>query len=366
VKKKILLSAVTAGALLVSLTACGGSGSASTDKGLIGVSMPTKASERWIKDGENIKTQLEAAGYKVDLQFAEDKIPTQVAQIENMITKGVKELIIASIDGTTLTSTLQTAADSKIPVIAYDRLIRDSPNVDYYATFDNFKVGVEQGTSLLIGLGLVDANGVDTGATGHFNIELFAGSPDDNNSRFFFDGAQAALKPFIDKGIVVVKSGQTDFNTVATLRWDPATAQARMENILTSTYSDGSKVNGVLSPYDGISRGIISALVSAGYVKGANFPVITGQDAELDSVKAIKAGEQYATIFKDTRELAKVAVKMAQAVLDGTTPETNNTTTYSNGKKTVPAYLLPPVIVTKDSIDQIIVQSGYYTQAQLG
>ncbi len=365
-KKKILLSTVATGALLVSLTACAGGTSASSDKGLIGVSMPTRASERWIKDGENIKNQLENVGYKVDLQFAEDKIPTQVSQIENMITKGVKELIIASIDGTTLTSTLQTAADNRIPVIAYDRLLRNSPNIDYYATFDNYKVGVEQGTSLLTGLGLLDSKGVDTGKPGPFNVELFAGSPDDNNSSFFFNGAFDTLKPFIASGRIVVKSGQTDFNTVSTLRWDPATAQARMENILTSTYSNGSKVNGILSPYDGLSRGIISALVSGGYAKGSNFPIITGQDAELDSVKAIKSGEQYATIFKDTRELAKVAVKMAQAVLDGTTPETNDTKTYDNGTKVVPAYLLPPVIVTKDSIDSTLIGSGYYTQAQIG
>jgi len=366
VNKKILLSAMTAGALAVSLAGCTGSGSASSDKGLVGVAMPTKASERWIKDGENIKNQLEAVGYTVDLQFAEDKIPAQVSQIENMITKGAKALIIGSIDGTTLTSTLQTAADNKIPVIAYDRLIRNSPNVDYYATFDNYKVGVEQGTSLLTGLGLLDANGAATGVPGPFNIELFAGSADDNNSSYFFNGAMDTLKPYIASGKIVVKSGQMDFNTVATLRWDPATALARMENILTSSYSDGSKVQGVLSPYDGISRGIISALTSTGYSIASAFRVITGQDAELDSVKAINTGEQYSTIYKDTRELAKVAVKMAQAVLEGTTPETNNKETYDNGKKVVPAYLLPPLIVTKSSIDSILIRGGYYTQAQIG
>ncbi|MFC6173566.1 multiple monosaccharide ABC transporter substrate-binding protein [Subtercola frigoramans] len=361
--------------MVISLAACSSSGSSSGSStggaaasagGLIGVAMPTKSSERWIADGNNIKTQLEAAGYTVDLEYAEDDIPTQVSQLENMITKGAKALIIASIDGTTLTNTLQNAADNKIPVIAYDRLIRDSANVDYYATFDNYKVGVEQGTSLLTGLGVLDASGAKTGAKGPFNIELFAGSPDDNNATFFFNGAMDTLKPYIADGTLVVKSGQTDFNTVATLRWDPATAQSRMENILTSTYSDGTtKVNGILSPYDGISRGLISAVTSAGYTVGAGFPIITGQDAELDSVKAIIAGEQYSTIYKDTRELAKVAVKMASAVLSGQTPETNDTKTYDNGKKVVPAYLLQPVVVTKDNIKSVLIDGGYYTDAQV-
>ncbi len=371
-KKKVVLSLLAAGAMVISLAACssGGSSGSSTSSaganagGLIGVAMPTKSSERWIADGNNIKTQLEAAGYTVDLEYAEDDIPTQVSQLENMITKGAKALIIASIDGTTLTNTLQNAKDNNIPVIAYDRLIRDSENVDYYATFDNYKVGVEQATSLLTGLGLVDASGNKTAVKGPFNVELFAGSPDDNNATFFFNGAMDTLKPYIADGSVVIKSGQTDFNTVATLRWDPATAQARMENILTSTYSDGSKVNGVLSPYDGLSRGIISALTSAGYT-AADIPIITGQDAEIDSVKAINAGEQYSTIYKDTRELAKVAVAMATAVLNGQTPETNDSKTYDNGKKVVPAELLQPVVVTKDNIQSVLIDGGYYTAAQV-
>ncbi|RFA23578.1 multiple monosaccharide ABC transporter substrate-binding protein [Subtercola boreus] len=374
-KKKVVLSLLASAAMVVSLAACSSGSSSSgssTDGaaagagGLIGVAMPTKSSERWIADGNSIKTQLEAAGYTVDLEYAEDDIPTQVSQLENMITKGAKALIVASIDGTTLTNTLQNAKDNNIPVIAYDRLIRDSENVDYYATFDNYKVGVEQGTSLLTGLGVLDASGNKTGTKGPFNIELFAGSPDDNNATFFFNGAMDTLKPYIADGTLVVKSGQTDFNTVATLRWDPATAQSRMENILTSTYSDGTtKVNGILSPYDGISRGLISAVTSAGYTVGASFPIITGQDAELDSVKAINGGEQYSTVYKDTRELAKVAVAMASAVLEGKTPETNDDKTYDNGKKVVPAQLLQPVIVTKDLIKSVLIDGGYYTDAQV-
>src|SRR3954462_14027949 len=262
------IGAVTCAAVLtVGLAACGStektvdkqSGAGDSAGALIGVTMPTRSSERWIGDGDNLKKQLEAKGYKVDLQYAEDDIPTQVNQLDNQITRGAKLLIIASIDGTALTTQLQSAKDNNIPVIAYDRLIRNSPNVDYYATFDNFKVGVEQATSLLVGLGLKTEDGGQGTATGPFNIELFAGSPDDNNATFFFNGAMSVLKPLIDNGTLVVKSGQTDFNTVAILRWDPATAQRRMEDIITSSYGGGATVQGVLSPYDGLSIGILSA-----------------------------------------------------------------------------------------------------------
>src|SRR4051812_32057728 len=241
------LAGVAATAVLIAaLTACGSTekngdtstGSDSNVGGLVGVTMPTKSSERWIKDGDNVKSALEKLGYKVDLQYAENDIPTQVNQIENQITKGAKLLIIASIDGTAITTQLQLAADKKIPVISYDRLILNSPNIDYYATFDNFKVGVQQATSLLTGLGLKKADGSDGDAKGPFNIELFAGSPDDNNATFFFNGAMSVLQPYLDRGTLVVKSGQKDFTTIAILRWDPATAQRRMEDVLTSSYGD--------------------------------------------------------------------------------------------------------------------------------
>ncbi|MGI8332886.1 multiple monosaccharide ABC transporter substrate-binding protein [Actinomadura scrupuli] len=362
-------------ALATALSACGSSTKSVDEKAkpgsgsgaLVGVTMPTKSSERWIHDGDNIKTALQKQGYKVDLQYAENDIPTQVNQIENQITQGAKLLIIASIDGTAITSQLQEAADKKIPVIAYDRLIRNSPNVDYYATFDNFKVGVEQATSLLVGLKLKNADGSDGTAKGPFNVELFAGSPDDNNATFFFNGAMSVLKPYLDKGTLVVKSHQTDFKTVAILRWDPATAQKRMEDIITTTYKSGVKVNGVLSPYDGLSIGILSALKSNGYgTAGQPYPVVTGQDAEVASVKSIIGGEQYSTVFKDTRELAAVTVKMADTVLKGSKPEVNNTKDYDNGKKVVPSFLLQPVIVDKTNYQKLLVDSGYYTAAQLG
>jgi putative multiple sugar transport system substrate-binding protein len=328
------------------------------DKGTIGIAMPTKSSARWIDDGNNMVKQFEAAGYKTDLQYAEDDIPNQLSQIENMVTKGVAALVIASIDGTTLSNVLANAAASDIPVIAYDRLIRDSENVDYYATFDNFQVGVLQAQSIVDALGLPDA-------AGPFNIELFGGSPDDNNAFFFYDGAMSVLRPLIDSGKLVVKSGQTGMDKVGTLRWDGSVAQARMDNLLSAHYTD-AKVDAVLSPYDGLSIGIISSLKGVGYGSGdLKMPIISGQDAEVPSVKAIMRGDQASTIFKDTRELAKVTVQMVDALLAGGTPEVNDTKTYDNGVKVVPSYLLKPVLVTKDNIKEVLIDGGYYTEDQI-
>ena len=328
------------------------------DKGTVSIAMPTKSSARWIDDGNNIVKQLQDAGYATDLQYADDDIPNQLSQIENMVTKGVKVLVIAAIDGTTLSDVLQKAHDAGIKVIAYDRLIRDSGNVDYYATFDNFQVGVLQAGSIVDGLGLKDGKGP-------FNIELFGGSPDDNNAFFFYDGAMSVLQPYIDSGKLVVKSGQTGMDKVGTLRWDPATAQARMDNLLSANYTD-AKVNAVLSPYDGLSIGIISSLKGVGYGSGDQpLPVVSGQDAEVPSVKSIIAGEQHSTIFKDTRDLAKVTVGMVNALMEGKEPEVNDTKTYDNGVKVVPSYLLTPVAVDKTNYEKILVEGGYYKADQL-
>ena len=308
------------------------------DKGTIGIAMPTKSSSRWIADGDNMVKALQAKGYKTDLQYADNDIPNQLAQVENMITKGEKVLVIAAIDGTTLSNALQHAADAGIKVISYDRLIRGSANVDYYATFDNFQVGVLQAQSIEKGLGLKEGKGP-------FNIELFGGSPDDNNAFFFYDGAMSVLKPYIDSGKLVVQSKQMGMDKVSTLRWEASTAQARMENLLSAFYTS-KHVDAVLSPYDGLSIGIISALKGVGYgSKEVPMPIISGQDAEIPSVKSIINHEQYSTIFKDTRDLAKVAANMVDAVLSGGKPEVNDTKTYNNGVKVVPSYLLKPVAV---------------------
>ncbi len=328
------------------------------DKGIIGVAMPTKSSARWIADGDNMKKVLEEKGYTVDLQYADDDIPNQLSQIENMVTKGAKVLVIASIDGTTLSDVLQQAADKGVKTIAYDRLIRESPNVDYYATFDNFQVGVLQGSYIIKALGL------DQGK-GPFNIELFGGSPDDNNAYFFYNGALSVLQPYIDSGKLVVQSGQMGMDKVSTLRWDPAVAQSRMDNLLSAYYTD-KRVDAVLSPYDGLSIGIISSLKGVGYGGSDQpMPVITGQDAEIQSVKSIIAGEQSQTVFKDTRELAKVTAGMVDALLSGSQPEINDTKTYNNGIKVVPSFLLKPVSVDKSNWEPILIGSKYYTLDQI-
>lgn len=327
-------------------------------KGTIGVSMPTKSSARWIADGDNMVKSLKEKGYTVDLQYAEDDIPNQLAQIENMITKGVKVLVIAAIDGTTLSDALQQAASKGIKVIAYDRLIRNSKNVDYYATFDNFQVGVLQAGYIETALGLKDGKGP-------FNIELFGGSPDDNNAYFFYNGAMSVLEPYIKSGKLVVRSGQLGMDKVSTLRWDGAVAQARMDNLLSAYYAD-KRVDAVLSPYDGLSIGIISSLKGVGYGSGKQaMPVITGQDAEVQSVKSILNKEQTSTVFKDTRELAKIAANMVDAMLSGRQVEVNDTKTYENGVKTVPSYLLKPVSVDASNWKETLIASGYYTENQV-
>ncbi|RPF27411.1 multiple monosaccharide ABC transporter substrate-binding protein [Georgenia muralis] len=345
----------------------GGGETAAAEGGLIGVSMPTETSERWIADGAAVEDGLTEAGYEVSLQFAGDDIPTQSQQIDQMITQGVDLLIIAAIDGTALSGQLQAAADAGIPVISYDRLIRDSENVDFYVTFDNEEVGVQQATSLLVGLGILNEDGSEGDATGPFNIELFAGSLDDNNAHFFWKGAIDTLQPYIDEGTLVVKSGQTDIEQAATLRWSQETAQKRMEDLLTAAYGDGSQVDGVLSPFDGISRGIITALQNAGYGPGIDdgMPIVSGQDAEIASVKLIADGVQFATIFKDTRKLADQAVVTAEAYLAGEEPEANDTETYDNGVKVVPSFLLESDIVYADNIQPLLVDSGYYTAEQV-
>ncbi len=328
------------------------------DKGTVGISMPTKSSARWIADGDNMVKQFEAAGYATDLQYADDNIPNQLAQIETMVVKGVDALVVASIDGTTLSDVLFQAADQGIPVIAYDRLIRDSENVDYYATFDNFQVGVLQGSYIRDTLDLDNTEGP-------YNIELFGGSPDDNNAYFFYDGAMSVLQPYIDSGKLVIGSGQTGMDKVSTLRWSGSAAQARMDNLLSAYYSD-TQVDAVLSPYDGLSIGIISSLKGVGYGSGdLSMPIITGQDAEVPSVKSIIAGEQTSTIFKDTRELAGTTVEMVDALLSGGEVPVNDTETYDNGVKVVPSYLLSPVLVDKDNYKEVLIDGGYYTEAEL-
>src|SRR5690625_1727384 len=350
--------------LSIVLVGCGGDEASSGVGGddsegkVVGIAMPTKTSESRVDDGNNIVEQLEELGYETDLQYAEDVVENQVSQIENMITKGVDILVIASIDGEALTDVLEQAKNLDIPVISYDRLMMNSDHVDYYATFDNFEVGVLNGEYIEENLGLDEGEGP-------FTIELFAGSPDDNNAYFFWDGAMSILEPYIEEGQLEVKSGQLDFEQGAILRWDGSKAQERMDNLLSAHYSD-EDIDVVYSPFDGISRGVISSLKAVGYgTDNKPMPIVTGQDAELSSIKSIIAGEQTQTIFKDTRELAKKAVDMAVSVLQGEEPDVNDTETYDNGVKVVPSYLLEPISVDINNYEEVLVESGYYTKEEL-
>ncbi|MFA9431377.1 multiple monosaccharide ABC transporter substrate-binding protein [Egicoccus sp. AB-alg2] len=385
-RKKTLRTTAVGLALVLGLVACGGEGAGGGgtgatvegetasgeaegggEGGLIGVAMPTETSERWIADGNAVKQGLEEAGYEVSLQYAGDDIPVQSQQIDQMITQGVDLLIIAAIDGTALAGQLQNAADNGIPVISYDRLIRDSEHVDFYVTFDNYQVGVQQATALLVGLGVLNEDGTEADAQGPFNVELFAGSLDDNNAHFFWQGAIDTLQPYFDDGTLTVPSGQMDIEQAATLRWSQETAQRRMEDLLTAAYSGDTELHGVLSPFDGISRGIITALQNAGYgpTIADGMPIVSGQDAEIASVKLIADDVQHSTIFKDTRKLAAQAVTAAQSYLAGEEPEANDTETYENGVKVVPSYLLESDIVYADGIQPLLVDSGYYTEDQV-
>ncbi|MFJ6851885.1 multiple monosaccharide ABC transporter substrate-binding protein [Streptomyces sp. NPDC091271] len=365
-RRAALAAIASAASLALTLTACGQSGEGGSeekkggaDGATIGVAMPTKSSERWISDGANVVKELKGKGYKTKLVYGEDDPDQQVSQIENMITQGVDALIVAAIDNKSLDNVLQQAKDADIPVISYDRLILGTENVDYYASFDNEKVGELQGTYIADKLGLTD------GKKGPFNIELFAGSNDDNNTKYFFQGAMNVLKPYVDKGELVVRSKQTALNQVTTLRWDGGTAQKRMDDLLTSSYRS-TRVDAVLSPYDGISIGILSALKSDGYgSKAKPMPVVTGQDAELASVKSIIAGEQTQTVYKDLRKLAEVASNMVDAALNDKKPETNDTKSYDNGVKVVPAYLLQPVSVDKANYKEALIDDGYYSENDL-
>lgn len=377
--KKKLLSLALAAMMTLSLAACGGggasSGAASASAGSasasastaassgvkVGVSMPTQSLQRWNQDGTNMKAELEKAGYEVDLQYAGDNdIPTQVNQLENMITGGCKVLVVASIDGSALTEVLKGAKDANIPVIAYDRLIMNSDAVSYYATFDNYKVGQFQGNYIK------DALDLDNQA-GPFNIELVTGAPDDNNVNFFFGGAMDVLQPYIDSGKLVIPSGQTSKAQCATPNWSTEESQKRMENLITSNgYGPtGTKLDAVLCSNDSTANGVTNALLGAGYTAD-NMPIITGQDCDKPSVKNMLAGTQSMSIFKDTRTLASQVVEMVDCILQGKDVPVNDTKTYDNGTGVIPSFLCDPVVCTKDNYKQLLIDSGYYTEADLG
>lgn len=381
--KKKLLSMLLVGAMAASmLVGCGGGETAGADsgsdagatanteadagaatddgtdaagKGKIGVAMPTKDLQRWNQDGANMEAQLKEAGYEVDIQYASNDIATQVSQIENMINSGCELLVIACIDGESLGTVLAQAKEKDIPVIAYDRLIMNSDAVTYYATFDNYMVGTKQGQYIEEQLDLKNA-------TGTYNIELVTGDPGDNNARFFFGGAMAVLQPYIDAGTLVVKSGQVDFETVATANWSTEAAQTRMDAIISANYADGTVLDAVLCSNDSTALGVTNSL-EANYT--GEWPIITGQDCDVANVKNMIAGKQAMSIFKDTRTLASKVVEMVDAIMQGGEAPINDTETYDNGTGVIPSYLCEPVFADASNYKELLVDSGYYKESDL-
>ena len=323
--------------------------------GKVGVAMPTKDLQRWNQDGANMETQLIAAGYEVDIQYASNDITTQVSQIENMINSGCELLVIASIDGDSLGTVLEQAKEKNIPVIAYDRLIMNSDAVSYYATFDNYMVGTRQGEYIEQALDLMNAEGP-------FNIELVTGDPGDNNARYFFGGAMDVLQPYIDAGKLVVKSGQTSFETVATANWASEASQSRMDAIISSNYADGTQLDAVLCSNDSTALGVTNSL-EANYT--GEWPIITGQDCDVANVKNMIAGKQAMSIFKDTRTLATKVVEMVDSIMTGGEAPVNDTETYDNGTGVIPSYLCEPVFADATNYNELLIDSGYYTEADL-
>lgn len=321
----------------------------------VGVAMPTQSLQRWNQDGANMKAQLEAAGYAVDLQYANNDVALQISQIENMILNGAEILVIASIDGSSLGTVLEVAKEEGIPVIAYDRLIMETDAVSYYATFDNYMVGTIQGEYLVKALGLENLEG-------SINIEIVGGSPDDNNARYFYQGAYDVIEPYIKSGKVVVPSGQIAFEQIATPTWSSERAQSRMDNLIAAHYSDGRRLHAVLCSNDSTALGVTNSLIGAGF---EDFPVITGQDCDVANVKNIIAGKQAMSIFKDTRTLAAKVVGMVEAIMSGAEPEINDTTTYDNGVRVIPTYLCAPVFADTNNYTELLIDSGYYTPEQL-
>ncbi|MBP5533308.1 MAG: sugar-binding protein [Lachnospiraceae bacterium] len=324
----------------------------------VGVAMPTKDLQRWNQDGDNMKKKLEEAGYTVDLQYASNDVPTQVSQIENMISSGCKVLVIASIEGDSLGTVLEQAKEKDVKVIAYDRLIMGSDAVTYYATFDNEMVGVKQGEYIEEKLGLKEGKGP-------FNIELITGDPGDNNARFFFGGAMKVLQKYIDNGQLVVKSGQVDFATVATQSWSTENAQNRFDAILSANYSDGTQLDAVLASNDSTAMGVTNSLIANYEGTHDNWPIITGQDCDKPNVKNMLDGKQSMSIFKDTRTLAAKTVEMVDAIMQGKEAPINDRDTYDNGTGKIPSYLCEPVFADASNYEEILIKSGYYTMADI-
>lgn len=367
--KKAVAGLAVVGLLAAGTAACsseregGSGGGGGGEDALVGIAMPTRSLERWNRDGAHLEGLLQDAGFETTLQYADNRVDQQITQIQNMVNQGAEILVIASIDGTALAPVLEEAANAGATVIAYDRLINDTPNVDYYATFDNYGVGQMQGQFIEEELGLADG-------AGPFNLEPFAGSPDDNNARFFFSGAWDVLLQYVENGQLVVPSGKSpasngDWASIGIQGWASDSAQSEMENRLNSFYSGGEQVDVVLSPNDSLALGIAQALEGAGYAPGSDYPVLTGQDADQANVLNLIAGRQSMTVWKDTRTLGDQVAVMVQQIAAGDEVDVNDEETYDNGVQVVPTYLLPPQVITPDTVN-VLVDSEFYTAEDLG
>ena len=386
-KKRLLAGVLATMMFAVALTGCGGNtGAASSgaaeaapaeaaaeDTGAkkVGIAMPTQSLERWNRDGSYLKEQFEGRGYSVDLVFSDNKIDQQVKDLENLISGGVNLLVIAAIDGESLSNVLAEAKDAGIPVISYDRLIRNTDAISYYVSFDNYTVGKLQGEFVEQQLDLANAGDKK------FNIEFTAGDPADNNAGFFYNGAHDVLKPYIDAGTLVVVSGQEDFDKVATPQWNTETAMKRFQNILASYYSDGTQLDVALCSNDSTALGVAQAIGSD--YAGTNTVLVTGQDGDEANLANIVDGKQSMTVYKAVANEAVVTLDVADALLNGQTPDASlieasgwtfdcayDTESYDNGTGVIPSYLLVPTVVTKDNMVQELVDTGYYTQDDAG
>ncbi|MGO1590873.1 MAG: substrate-binding domain-containing protein [Ancrocorticia sp.] len=353
-KRRFTGLAAIAAAAALTLSACGGdggrggddAGSDSTDDAVtlaegdtIGVSLPWLGTQNWKEADQIFKTDLDEAGYNAIVQAADNKVPNQQSQIEAMIEQGAKVLIVGPIDGTQLGSVLEQAQASGITIIGYDRMIENTEAVDGVVQFGSIKTGEFQAQALLQGL-------EEEKGDGPYNIELFAGGPADPNAQLFFDGAMSVLQPKIDDGTLVVVSGQTDFTQAATQDWDNGKAQSRMDSILSGNYSN-EQIDGVLSPNDGIARAIITSAEQA----GQDIPVVSGLDAENESIAWIASGKQYSTVAKPTQEMVDQTMDILDSLAAGDgLPEANDTA--DNGAKEVPVYALEPTVVTLDNLEE--------------
>jgi putative multiple sugar transport system substrate-binding protein len=351
--KKIIALLLLGALLLTMLAGC----SSSSSSKLIGVCMPMRAVDRWMLDGDNIKKQLEAKGYSVLLEYAENDNEKQRAQIEAMINKKSQALIIAAADCYGLNDVLEKARANNIKIIAYDRLLMQTEFVDYYCTFDNFEVGAVQGEYI------ENAFALNKAEAQSINMEIISGAADDSCAVENYNGQMSVLKPYLDSGKIKVTSGETEFEPTAIADWSTELAEGYMKNLLTEYYTDGVTLDVVLSANDSMARGAINALVAAGYGSGDKpWPVITGQDCDKENVSAIIKGEQSMSLFIDTRALASRAVDLVDDLLTNKNPVINNTTRYDNEVKIVPASICKPIYVDKDNYSEILVRSGYYKE----